>query len=199
MVGKSGAYRLVPGAWPQVRRSQLEVAALDTAPGCLRLRTRAVLREWGFASLPGVEDFPGTVELLVSELVTNAVEAVQVPEAAAVPSWLPGPSPECTCVELRLSLDDQKLVIEVWDTHPAPPPKPSLPDLDAPNGRGLFLVEQLSHNWGFYYPALPHGGNARWIDRFRPAPGPVTPELRWATGKVVWCEFLRAVHASAAS
>ena len=101
MVGKSGAYRLVPGAWPQVRRSQLEVAALDTAPGCLRLRTRAVLREWGFASLPGVEDFPGT--------------------------------------------------------------------------------------------------NARWIDRFRPAPGPVTPELRWATGKVVWCEFLRAVHASAAS
>jgi hypothetical protein len=199
MAGQSGAYRLVPGAWPQVRRSQLEVAALDTAPGCLRLRTRTVLREWGLAMFPGVEDFPGTVELLVSELVTNSVEAVQAPEAAAVPSWLPGILPECPCVELRLSLDDQKLLIEVWDAHPAPPPQPSLPDLDAPSGRGLFLVEQLSHDWGFYYPALPGSHDAHRLERFRPAPAPVPPELRWVTGKVVWCELMRATYASAAS
>ncbi len=46
MAGQSGAYRLAPAALPRVRQSRLEVAALDIAPGCLRLHAKHVLAEW---------------------------------------------------------------------------------------------------------------------------------------------------------
>jgi anti-sigma regulatory factor (Ser/Thr protein kinase) len=188
MVGQSGAYQVVPASWPRVRRSQLEVAAFDTAAGCLRLHAKNVLCEWNLANLSD------TIELLVSELVTNAVQA----PAKVAPSWPFGPSPECPCVELRLTLNDYALVIEVWDGHPDPPSRPSLPDASALSGRGLFLVQQLSHRWGFYYPAPPDSRDMRDFDRFRFEPGLVPPELRWHTGKVVWCEFLRAADNPAA-
>lgn len=189
MPGQSEANRLVPVSWPRVRQSRLEVAALDSAPGCLRLHARHMLSEWGIA---GLSD---TTELLISELATNAVQA---PEKVAAPFWPVRPSPECPCVELRLTVDDRALVIEVWDGHPAPPPQPSLPDASAPGGRGLFLVRELSHRWGFYYPALPESRDMRDFDRFRFAPGPVPPELRWLTGKVIWCEFQRTTGIPAA-
>jgi anti-sigma regulatory factor (Ser/Thr protein kinase) len=189
MAGQSGAYRLAPASRPRVQRSRLEVAALDTAPGCLRLHARHMLSEWG---LPGLSD---TAELLVSELVTNAVQA---PAKVAAPPWADQPSPECPCVELRLTADDRALVIEVWDGHPAPPPQPSLPDASALGGRGLFLVRELSRRWGFYYPALPDSRDMRDFDRFRFGPGPVPPELRWLTGKVIWCEFQRTESIPAA-
>ena len=188
MAGQSAGYRLTPASWPRVQRSRLEVAALDTAPGCLRLHAKHMLYEWG---LPGLSD---TTELLVSELVTNVV---QVPEKVPTSSR-PGPFPVCPCVELRLTIDDRALVIEVWDGHPAPPPPPSLPDDDAPGGRGLFLVQELSHRWGFYYPALPGSRDMRDFDRFRFPPGPVPLELRWLTGKVIWCELLRTAGIPAA-
>jgi len=178
MAGQSGTHRLVPAPWARVRQSQLEVAALDTAPGCLRLHAKLMLGEWGIA------DLSDTAELLVSELVTNAVQA-PAPRSPA------GPSAECSCVELRLTVDDRAVVIEVWDGYPAPPPRPSLPDASALSGRGLFLVQQLSHRWGFYYPALPGSRDVRGSGRFRFAPVPVPPESRSLTGKVVWCEVLR--------
>lgn len=184
MAGQSGVYRLGSASRPRVRRSRLEVAALDTAPGCLRLHAKHMLCEWGFPSLSD------TTELLVSELVTNAVQA---PEKVAAPSW-PLVRP---CVEIRLTVDDRALVIEVWDGHPAPPPPPSLPDASALGGRGLFLVQELSDRWGFYYPALPDSRDMRDFDRFRFAPGPVPHELRRLTGKVIWCELQRPADATA--
>src|SRR5487761_452485 len=93
MAGQSGVYRLGSASRPRVRRSRLEVAALDTAPGCLRLHAKHMLCEWGF---PGLSD---TTELLVSELVTNAVRA---PEKVAAPSWPGRPSLVRPCVEIRL-------------------------------------------------------------------------------------------------
>jgi anti-sigma regulatory factor (Ser/Thr protein kinase) len=182
MAGQSGVYRLGSASRPRVRRSRLEVAALDTAPGCLRLHAKHMLCEWGFPSLSD------TTELLVSELVTNAVQA---PEKVAAPSWPGRPSLVRPCVEIRLTVDDRALVIEVWDGHPAPPPSPSLPDASALGGRGLFLVQELSHRWGFYYPALPDSRDMRDFDRFRFSPGPVPHELRRLTGKVIWCELQR--------
>lgn len=187
MTGQSGAYRLAP-SWPRVQRSQLEVAAHDTAPGCLRLHAKHMLCEWG---LPDLSD---TTELLVSELATNAVQA---PEKVSAPSW-PGPSPACPCVELRLTIDDRALVIEVWDGNAALPPPPRLPDDDAQGGRGLFLVQELSHRWGFYYPALPDSRDMRNFDRFRFALGPVPRQLRRLTGKVIWCELQRTAGIPAA-
>jgi hypothetical protein len=51
-------------AWPL--RSYLELGALPSAPGCVRLHARALLHEWSLIELTEV------TELLVSELVTNA-------------------------------------------------------------------------------------------------------------------------------
>lgn len=53
--------------WPL--QSYLELAALPGAVPCARLHARQVLREWGHGAM--VE----SVELMVSEVVTNAVRA----------------------------------------------------------------------------------------------------------------------------
>jgi len=60
--GKSSA-----AGWP--RRDYLELGALPTAVPCARLHARLLVREWGLTTLVG------NVEILVSELVTNAVHA----------------------------------------------------------------------------------------------------------------------------
>lgn len=191
MAAQLGTDRLTAASWTWPRRSQLEVAALETAPGCLRLHARHVLGEWGFEGLSDV------AELLVSEVATNAVLAA--PARMTASSWPGRPSPGCPCVELRLSVDYRALVIELWDGNPDPPPPAGLPDADALSGRGLFLVQELSDCWGFYFPALPHSGDMRDFDRFRFSPSPVPRELRPVTGKVVWFEFQQSVGTSAAS
>ena len=56
--------------WPL--RSYLQLGALPGAVPCARLHTKLVLWEWGLDRL--VE----TAELLVSEIITNAVQAPQV-------------------------------------------------------------------------------------------------------------------------
>ena len=50
-------------------RSHLELAAFPSAVPCARLHARLVVWEWGLASIAE------TVELVVSELGTNAVQA----------------------------------------------------------------------------------------------------------------------------
>jgi hypothetical protein len=93
--------------------------------------------------------------LLVSELVTNAVKAAQLMEQKPP-------------VRLRLSTDNTRLLIEVWDGNMQPPrpsqPENGLPSPEDEGGRGLFLVEMLSRQWSWR----------------------LTEEPR---GKVVWCEL----------
>ena len=118
------------------RRSYLELGAMPSAVPCARLHARLVVAEWGF------QDVAETVELLVSELVTNAVKATV------------GRSPTAP-VRLQLSGDTVRVLIEVWDADPRPPvPKEldedNVPDFDAEGGRGLFLVAALSERWGWY-------------------------------------------------
>ena len=68
--------------WPLC--SYLELGALPTAVPCARLHARHVLREWGMSRL--AQDG----ELLVSELVTNAVQATTGHDQAAVRLRLSG-------------------------------------------------------------------------------------------------------------
>jgi anti-sigma regulatory factor (Ser/Thr protein kinase) len=94
-----------------------------------------VLREWGLNGLA-----PDS-ELLVSELVTNAVKATAGRYEAAV--------------RLLLSGDSARVLIEVWDAGPrAPAPKDlsehGTPDPQEEGGRGLFLVAALSARWDWY-------------------------------------------------
>jgi anti-sigma regulatory factor (Ser/Thr protein kinase) len=126
-----------PDRWPL--RSYLELAALNTAPGCARAHARAVLREWGADT--GLAD---TIELLLSEMMTNAVASVRK-------HGCPDP------VRLWMLGDGGSVLLLVWDAT-MPAPVRSVTTSDAEHGRGLTLVDALSRQWGFYHPAGGLGG-----------------------------------------
>jgi anti-sigma regulatory factor (Ser/Thr protein kinase) len=118
----------VTGRWPL--RSFLELGALPGAVPCARLHTRHLLWEW---QLTGLAD---SAELVVSEIMTNAIEVSRA-DARAAP------------VRLWLLADRTRLLILVWDASPLPPVPVSTSD-DTENGRGLLLVETLSTRWNFF-------------------------------------------------
>ena len=120
-----------------VRQSHLVLGALPSAVPCARLHARLVLAEWDLKALAE------TAELIVSELVTNAVRAS---------AGLPGRRPGLPTVELWLSADHEGVLIEVWDADERMPVCEQ-PDPDAEHGRGLLLVEALSEEWGTRRPA----------------------------------------------
>lgn len=121
--------------------TRLTLAARPSAPRWARALMRDALTRWGFAALVD------TAELLASELVTNAVEAMG---GTAV-------------VVVRVSADD-RVLIEVWDPDPHAP-VPVHPGPDAENGRGLLLVERLAKEWGHYRD--PYGGKIVWCELAR--------------------------------
>jgi|SRR5215831_9378106 len=122
------ASRPEPAAWPFA--SHLELGALDSAVPCARLHARQVVREWGLPALAG------TTELLVSELMTNAIRA----SAGLM-------SPFHPVVRLWLFSDGRCVVIQVWDGSPEMPVRQDA-SADSDRGRGLLLVETLSQDWG---------------------------------------------------
>ena len=129
--------------WPL--HAALPLGALPTAPGCGRAWTRQILREWGLDRL--ADD----TELLVSELTTNALQASALIADAAIGLWL--------------ASDCERVVILVWDPSPQPPTAEN-PGQDAEDGRGLLLVQALSLQWGWYFPAGTspdgHAGKVVW-------------------------------------
>jgi anti-sigma regulatory factor (Ser/Thr protein kinase) len=128
--------------WPL--QSHLELGALPTAVACARLHARLVLWEWG------MEDHAGTVELVVSELVTNAIRASE------------GLMPGVPAVRLWLSSDGDRVVVQVWDgNHRMPVRQDAQPE--AESGRGLLLVDTLSVEWGSYEPENRVG---KWFGRW---------------------------------
>jgi anti-sigma regulatory factor (Ser/Thr protein kinase) len=125
--------------WPL--QSYLELGALPGAVPCARLHTRHVLWEWGLAALRD------DVELLVSELVTNAVKASQ-----SMDGMFP--------VRLRLFSDRAQVLITVWDADSRPPVRTDAGQ-DDETGRGLMLVETISKRWD--WNATPDtGGKMVW-------------------------------------
>jgi serine phosphatase RsbU (regulator of sigma subunit)/anti-sigma regulatory factor (Ser/Thr protein kinase) len=98
---------------------------LPNDPAAVRIARQAAARqlsEWG------LEHLVATVELIVSELVTNAIR------------YGGGP------IRLRL-IQHQVLTCEVSDSNTSHP-RPRQPHIIDENGRGLFLVAQLSRRWG---------------------------------------------------
>jgi hypothetical protein len=139
----------VSTAWPL--HSHLALGALPTAVPCARLHARLVLAEWSLDSLTD------TVELIVSELVTNAVQA----SAGLIASryqghWRPGAPP----IRLWLHSDHERVLIQVWDGNDQMPHRQELGP-DAEHGRGLLLVESLSAERGAFAPAR-SGGKVAW-------------------------------------
>ncbi len=126
--------------WPL--RSYLELAALPTAVPCARLHAKNILHEWRMAHLAD------TVELLVSEIITNAVRAST---GQAHRQHDAGQASNVPTVRFWLSSDGHHVLIQVWDSDYRTP-VPQSARLDAETGRGLLLVETLSTQWGCYIP-----------------------------------------------
>ncbi|HUA29186.1 MAG TPA: ATP-binding protein [Streptosporangiaceae bacterium] len=119
--------------WPL--QSQLELGAYPTAVPCARLHSRLVAGEWGLTGMAEV------VELIVSELTTNAVQATDAAGLTGTRS-----------LNLWLRSDGRRVVVQVWDGSPhSPVRQEGRPD--AESGRGLLLVESLSAGWGSHRSA----------------------------------------------
>jgi anti-sigma regulatory factor (Ser/Thr protein kinase) len=118
-----------PEHWPL--HSTLPLGPILTAASCARGHATHVLWEWGMS---GMAD---TVELIVSELVTNAVVASRALDG--------GPFP----VRFWMLSDRKRVLIVVWDASPCPPARLNPAD-DVEGGRGLMLVEALSARWDWY-------------------------------------------------
>lgn len=123
----------MPASWPM--SSSLPLGALVTATPCARMHTRAVLSEWG---LDGLSE---AAELIVSELVTNAVRAST--GADGRPKYDGAGLP---VVIVRLGTDGSRVMIEIWDGIPGTPvTEQAGPDDES--GRGLVLVEAVCARW----------------------------------------------------
>jgi len=114
--------------WPL--RDFIELGPLPTSVPCARYHARQIVWEWRLTPLSE------TVELVVDELVTNAVSASRS---------LDWPSP----VRMWLLSDRASVLVLVWDANPEPPVRID-PEDDAESGRGLVLVEALSTRWDWY-------------------------------------------------
>jgi anti-sigma regulatory factor (Ser/Thr protein kinase) len=151
---------LRPGAGdtihPRAHGAYLEFPAVPAALPYVRRHTRQTLATWQLGYL--ADD----VELVVSELVTNAVRATQDagPREAGPPVAGPpvaGPrvaGPRVAAilagppaVAVYLTLDRDRLAVLIWDSSPRPPARREH-DYDDESGRGLELVQALTDDWG---------------------------------------------------
>ena len=105
-----------------------------------RVLIRDPIKRWG------LEDLTPVTELLVSELVTNAIKYANGD------------------ILLRLVLEPDRLVCEVHDSSPALPRVLQV-DRDAENGRGLHVVSQLAARWG---ARRTHSGKVVWCEQTLP-------------------------------
>jgi anti-sigma regulatory factor (Ser/Thr protein kinase) len=116
-----------------------EYAALPSAAGAARRETVQTLKDWGLLQL--IE----TAELLVSELVGNAVKHTGVMAEQPTYTELEG----LQTILLQLRVERGVLLIQVWDGDPTLPVLKEA-DFMSEGGRGLQLVETLSRRWGAY-------------------------------------------------
>jgi anti-sigma regulatory factor (Ser/Thr protein kinase) len=123
--------------WPL--HSYLELQALPASVCSARRHARDILQQWHMGALSDA------VELLVSEIVTNAVRASAGLTAA---DRRTGQAPQ---VRLWLTSDRRSVLIQVWDGDDHRAVRQDA-GLDAEAGRGLLLVEALSTQWGCHRP-----------------------------------------------
>jgi PAS domain S-box-containing protein len=122
-----------------LREERWTLSAEPSAPAHARRLVRATLPGWGQEALLD------TAELLVSELVTNAVRYASAP------------------IGLRFALREETLLVEVADPLPDPPREREAAGTDE-GGRGLQLVHRLAHRWG---TRAESEGKVVWFEQIR--------------------------------
>lgn len=122
----------------RLQQPHLEMTAWPSAVPCARHHARQLLWDTGF------KEFMEPVELLVSELVTNAVRA-----CGGLDEQSRDVGHARSVIRLWLSVEADSVLVLVWDASPARPQRQELrPSADS--GRGLYLVELLSAAWGCF-------------------------------------------------
>ncbi|MGV9533960.1 ATP-binding protein [Streptosporangium sandarakinum] len=181
-------------------KHHLELSLFPTSPYYARVHVQRVLEDWGR------DDLVDTAQLIVSELVSNAIKAHLAPvpgadlETAAPPPpdriWLdlyrPGDPENARDVEGAGSAENtgdpgnvrhagDLVVLRVWDAAGRTPPVLRDPGPDDEGGRGLCLVDLLARSWGHY--RLATGGKVVWCTLTAPSmlsggsPGPDDPRV----------------------
>lgn len=97
----------------------------------VRRFVRDVAADWNAA-----EDIPEIAELLASELTANAVAY----GAAAIPA--------ASAIRITVGRERDLMIVEVHDSCTVPPRRRWATHLET-SGRGLAIVQNLSHNWGW--------------------------------------------------
>jgi hypothetical protein len=177
MQASSGSADVADRTWPKSQRSRLELAVVPSAVRIARHWTADQLAAAGPGKAADA-DLVDSAVLVVSELVTNAIRAVQHSPAPGTPqpgsftlagrilsfadlggSSLAAPPPRVCLVIVRYAA---LVRIEVYDSSLVPLPPARAGDDDDESGRGLTVVAALAQAWG-------------WQPR--------------RVGKVVWCEL----------
>ncbi|MFH0242021.1 ATP-binding protein [Streptomyces sp. HK10] len=134
----------VSGSPLAVTRSASHLLADD--PRSAGVARRRTARFWNREE-PGLL---GTVRLIVSELVTNALVHGHPPLRLVL-------------IEGFATTGKPLLRIEVWDRGRVDAVTSTDPDHDAECGRGLMLVAELADSWGVV-PAPARGGTCAWVE-----------------------------------
>ena len=127
------------GGTPRWVSPDVFVLELDPDPDGPR-RARGFLR--GVLSQCGQQQLARTADVLISELVTNAVVHARSP------------------VHLKVAVREVAVRVEVTDAS-ALPPRLEPPRADATAGRGLQLVDALADEWA--YEVVPGDGKTVWF------------------------------------
>ncbi|MDJ0379731.1 ATP-binding protein [Streptomyces sp. G-G2] len=114
------------------------------APGRARALLRGQFTEWDIGTDP-----TDTAELLLSELVTNAVRHARAPHGRDI--------------GVRLARYDGLVRVEVSDAGPPAPLAPRAADAQDERGRGLAIIAALAVRWG-QCPRGAGGGKAVWAE-----------------------------------
>jgi anti-sigma regulatory factor (Ser/Thr protein kinase) len=136
-----------PGRPRPLDSGTLALVALPTSPFWARQYIRSFLESCKGMS----DDTAETAELLVSELVTNAVRFTGNP----VRPLRYSERANASLISLSIRHFREGLLIEVYDTDSNPPIQ-LRPDEYTESGRGLMLVEAVSKEWSYFFP--PGGG-----------------------------------------
>jgi anti-sigma regulatory factor (Ser/Thr protein kinase) len=130
---------------------QLPLTAVPSAVGTARRFAVAQLRKWG------LDPLADDVEVVTSELVTNAVTEVgldTVPDGYAA---LHDAHPPLIVLQMRLTT--RRLLCEVWDPSPDPPVQREAGPFDQ-SGRGMLLIASMAARWAYY---LSPGGSGKVV------------------------------------
>jgi anti-sigma regulatory factor (Ser/Thr protein kinase) len=142
MTGSAGSFVFSrqPDAPRPVTADYIEFAVLGSTPRWSREFTVRFLRQTRGIS----DDVTDTALHIVSELVTNAIQAARKLNHRST-------------VGLSLRLFGDHLLIEVVDSSPEIPALAGTADVFSEHGRGLYLVDSLTDSrWGWFrWPGMP--------------------------------------------